>query len=125
MFIFRDKKFFFKKKQVVKKIKKKGNWSIRNPAELMEWASTKIVQTKESFLNDNILDSNLLNELIVLHTFENSSEENGIELISHGLVITSRLVFGNIKFINEGQSEENTISTDGTYKLHFGNFIYL
>ena len=89
---------------------------------MMEWAANKLCQNKEKYFGDGTLQKNqqFQNELIVLDTFENVYKEQGVDIISHGLIMSSRLVFKNVLAAHAGQEDELVISTDGTYKIHFG-----
>lgn len=61
-----------------------------------------------------------MHELLVLNTFEHSVEAG---VVSTGLVITSRAVFAKVLKTHDNQGDSAVCATDGTYKLHFGEWV--
>lgn len=66
-----------------------------------------------------------MNNMIVLDEFEYSVEINGVSVPSIGLVVTSRALFKNVRRAVRDQGDTLVLSTDGTYRIHFGGWTLL
>lgn len=109
-------------------------------AGLLEWASSRLCLTKEDFFLDldsldmdedalrfNKKGKDYKNQTLVLKVFDHEViDENGSKSSCFGIVCTSRAVFRNVLYAYEGQKEDGILGvTDGTYRIHFGAYLYL
>ncbi|ETP24919.1 hypothetical protein F441_02164 [Phytophthora nicotianae CJ01A1] len=110
--------------------------SIDTFADLYQWASLRMCQDKTRFFNgqtfDRTIDEKIFasetlgfqNEMLVLNCFEHRYVEEGKDHKSFGVIMTTRRVFRNALYAVEGQESDGVFAAaDGTYKLHYGNWV--
>ncbi|GMF42823.1 unnamed protein product [Phytophthora fragariaefolia] len=97
-------------------------WEINNFITLRNWTCTKLCQTHAEFVGvdpDNVADTN---DLIVLDEFEHLVTVNLAAVASLGIIFTSRALFRNVQHAGRDQGDNLVLSTDGTYRIHFGGW---
>ncbi|POM60338.1 hypothetical protein PHPALM_30816 [Phytophthora palmivora] len=105
-------------------------------AELNEWASLRMCTSRETFFDGHGFDAATdeatfsalpaghRNGTLVLNTFYHDYQDDNVKKTSFGLIMTSRRIFRNVRNAAEGQQSDDIFAAaDGTYKLHFGNWV--
>lgn len=102
----------------------------------MEWAGVRMCTTANDFFDGRTFDratdkatfastsDGYRNATVVLNCFRHTYEEDGVNKVSFGLVLTTRRLFRNVMYAVESQQEDGVFAaTDGMYKIHFGNWV--
>lgn len=105
-----------------------GGWEITCPAAMNEWACPKMCETPTDYFgapdtqefSESLADA--MDDLIVLSMFAHDVQTKGGQVKSFGVIFSSRRVFSNVQRAVIGQKSGLLAVTDGTYKLHFGNW---
>ncbi|EQC31918.1 hypothetical protein SDRG_10435 [Saprolegnia diclina VS20] len=113
-----------------------GGWDYEHFADIVAWAHEKRCESKVAFFGDEIpaseddmvpaiarMQPGRKNEVIVLKTFTHEyADERGGPATSIGVVTSSRGLMGNMLRCIKDQETDLLVSSDGTYKLHFGQW---
>ncbi|KAE8957390.1 hypothetical protein PF011_g31162 [Phytophthora fragariae] len=105
-------------------LKKKaaGGWEINKFVTLQNWAARKMCQDAETFRTGDESNMADMNAMIILDEFEHTSTDGGKEIESMGIIVTTRALFSNVRQAVQDQGPDFVMSTDGTYRLHFGGW---
>ncbi|OWY96033.1 hypothetical protein PHMEG_00033805 [Phytophthora megakarya] len=63
-----------------------------------------------------------MNAMIVLDEFEHMTAVGSLQVASMGVVVTTRALFRNVRQAVQDQESNLVMSTDGTYRIHFGGW---
>ncbi|KAG1690606.1 hypothetical protein DVH05_027957 [Phytophthora capsici] len=105
-------------------LKKKvtGGWEINKFIALRNWSALRMCQDRATFLSVDVDNFSDMNSMIVLHDFEHTVIVNEQPVESMGVIVTTRALFKNICRAVQDQGSTLVMSTDGTYKFHFGGW---
>ncbi|KAE8966064.1 hypothetical protein PR002_g28483 [Phytophthora rubi] len=110
-----NRKAYLKKKAA-------GGWEINKFVTLQNWAARKMCQDAETFRTADESNMADMNAMIILDEFEHTSTDGGKEIESMGIIVTTRALFSNVRQAVQDQGPDLVMSTDGTYRLHFGGW---
>ncbi|ETP31438.1 hypothetical protein F442_19699, partial [Phytophthora nicotianae P10297] len=97
-------------------------WEISKFVTMRSWTCSRLCQNREEFFRVDETNAAEMNAMIVLDEFEHSVVVNGISMPCVGMVVTSRALFQNIRRAVRDQDGTVVLSTDGTYRIHFGGW---
>ncbi|KUF92947.1 40S ribosomal protein S7 [Phytophthora nicotianae] len=86
------------------------------------WTAGKLCQSRVEFCRVDETNGADMNELIVLDEFEHLVTVEGVSVASLGVVVTSRALFRDVERAVHDQGDSLVLSTDGTYRIHFGGW---
>lgn len=105
-------------------LKKQANagWEMTNFASMRQWTACRLCQDRESY--QSVLEANVaeMNAPIVLDDFEHTFSDGDRQVYSMGMIITTRALFSNVRRAVCDQGTDLVLSTDGTYRIHFGGW---
>jgi hypothetical protein len=101
-----------------------GGWEITTFAFLMEWASSRMCHSADAFLNGGGSSFVSANELVMLDCFQHEFVDQETQKLtpSFGLIFSSRSCLYNIRDAVACQGDNLALTTDGSYRLHFGGW---